>query len=232
MTGQGIEKRCAEAVNIGNVVKRKVVLVLLGSSRALEELRLQRGAALALVFRSKARNFDFARRGDVHILGRDRVVSHAALMQSLESRDHGHEQRTGYIPFDTAVAALNILNEGNQILVFLDNVNGVVFFNYIMNVHQRRKLFELGHYAVVVGKFILELAENQTVLVVYADFGLTFVAAEKSHWQKFAHDQDIACLLVKAEVTRAFAVGVDSRADYVSVSQHCAIWQIGCRLLL
>ena len=70
-------------------------------------------------------------------------MADASLVKRLQRGNDRHEQRTRDIPFQTAAAAGDILLKGNQILVILDHINGVVLLKDVMNVKQRGKLAQL-----------------------------------------------------------------------------------------
>ena len=157
-------------------------------------------------------------------------MTDASLVESLESGNDGHKERTRNVPVKTSAAALDVFLKGNVVLAVLDHVGGVVFLKNIVDVHQRRKLAQIGNYAVVVDKVVLELIVNQTVFVVDANLGLTLGSAEKSDGEKLRDDRDVARLLVVAEITGALTVGVDSCAYYVSVREHRSVRKERCLL--
>ena len=150
-------------------------------------------------------------------------MTHSPLVESLESRDDGHEERTRNIPVKTSAAALNILLKGDVVLAVLDHICGVVSLDDIVDVHQRRKLAQIRYNAVIVDEIVLELIVNQTVFVVDANLGFTLGSVEESDRQKLRDDGDVARLLVVAEIACALAVCIDSCAYYVSVREHRSV---------
>ena len=69
-------------------------------------------------------------------------MTDTSLVKSLKRRNYRHKKRTGNIPFKMTVTAFNILLKRNKILVFLNNINCVIFFKNVVNIHKSGKLTE------------------------------------------------------------------------------------------
>ncbi len=151
-------------------------------------------------------------------------------MHRFQCGDHGHEQWAGDIPLKAAVAALDIFLEGDQVLVVLHHIDGVVLFKNMVDIHQRGELAQLGEHAVVVQKRRLERFIGLGVLLTDLHQRLVLFALEQAHRQKFADDHDIAGLLVKAQIAGALTVGIHAHTDNIPSGKLGAVGQEG-RLL-